>query len=489
LRVIWKHVPDKLAANGSQEPAWGIEIAVPLLLPPLVGAVQPALDLPVWSVTPFVLLLAAIAFLPLVAGQWWHRNRNKGMVVAILAAPAVVYLGLVQVRAGQPTLVALGDELVKYVFFILLLGSLYVISGGIVFAGHVEGTPLTNTAVLAFGAILANLIGTTGSSVLLIRPILRINQFRKNIGHLPIFFIFTVSNLGGLLTPLGDPPLFLGFLNGVPFFWTLRLWRPWLFVNGTVLLIFWCWDTLSHRREARAGQGLSAPGGSPLAAAAQDPPIAMHHSPIRLKGLVNLIFLGGVIGGILLQRVLPGLWGEAVGALVMASMAVLSLIFTPLPLRHANGFTWEPILEVAILFAGIFVTMVPALIILAANRAVFGITEPWQYLWLTGSMSAFLDNAPTYLTFATMAAGSDDFHLLVSDQVPGIDGPLVLKAISCGAVFMGAMTYIGNGPNFMVKAIADGAGYRTPSFLGFLGYSGTVLLPVLAVMTAVFFAQ
>jgi len=324
---------------------------------------------------------------------------------------------------------------------------------------------------LAMGAVLANLIGTTGASVLLIRPVLRINSERQHTAHLPIFFIFTVSNLGGLLTPLGDPPLFLGFLNGVPFSWTLTLWPEWLLVNGVVLTLFLIWDTIAHGRE-------------PARASARDKSEA---EPLRLRGLVNILFLAGIMGGVLLQGTLPSPRGEVAGGAVMLAMAVLSLLFTPRGLRAANAFTWEPIAEVAILFAGIFVTMVPALEILAGHGGALGISQPWQFFWLTGILSAFLDNAPTYLTFATMAAGSEDFALLVHGQVPGLDGPLVLKAISCGAVFMGALTYIGNGPNFMVKAIADAAGYRTPSFFGYLAYSCLILLPVFVLVTILFF--
>jgi Na+/H+ antiporter NhaD/arsenite permease-like protein len=357
------------------------------------------------------------------------------------------------------------------VSFILLLGSLYVVSGGIVLAGDYAPTPATNTLILGVGCVLANLIGTTGASVLLIRPLLRINKERRYSRHLPVFFIFTVSNLGGLLTPLGDPPLFLGFLHEVPFFWTLRLWPEWLLVNGSVLAIFWIWDTLAFRKETMS---VAVPGQEARAA-------------LKLQGLINLPLLGGIMAGVLLQGVLPDPWGDIGGGMIMAAMAGMSLFLTPTSLRQANAFTWDPILEVAILFAGIFVTMVPALALLEANHDAFGLTEPWQFFWLTGGLSAFLDNAPTYLTFATMAAGSPDFLNLVNDNVPGIDGPHVLQAISCGAVFMGALTYIGNGPNFMVKAIADQAGYKMPSFFGYFGWACAVLVPVLLVVTLVFF--
>lgn len=410
-----------------------------------LGAGGPALDLPTASVVPFVILLLAIALLPLVAGAWWHHNRNKALIVAILAVPTAGYLVLLDWTTGQPTLSALGHEMIKYVAFILLLGSLYIVAGGIVLTGNLQGKPATNTALLALGCVLANLIGTTGASMLLIRPALRINKERRHTGHLPIFFIFTVSNLGGLLTPLGDPPLFLGFLNGVDFFWTIGLWREWLLVNVLVLGLFWCWDSVAYRRDRKDVPTLaSAPPGGVL---------------LRVEGLVNVLLLAGIIAGVLLQGVIAEPWGEVIGCVLMASMALASLLFTPAGLRKANCFSWGPILEVAILFVGIFVTMVPALAILAANSAAFNITRPWQYFWLTGLLSAFLDNAPTYLTFATMAAGGDNFAALAANQ------PFILQAISCGAVFMGALTYIGNGPNFMVKAIAEESGYKMPSFL------------------------
>jgi Na+/H+ antiporter NhaD/arsenite permease-like protein len=443
-----------------------------LTLPAVAHAAGDApLDLPVWSIAPFVGLLLAIAVLPLVAGHWWHRNRNKAIVATVFGIPVAVYLVCFQLATGQPAVRALAHEVAQYVSFIILLGSLYIVSGGIVLSGDIQARPVTNTAFLAFGAVLASLIGTTGSSVLLIRPLLRINQERQHTAHLPIFFIFTVSNLGGLLTPLGDPPLFLGFLHGVPFVWTLALWPHWLVANGIVLAVFLIWDMIAYRRE------------SPEAIARDIREV----EPLRLQGLINLLLLAGIIGAVVLQGALSAPWGDLAGGIPMVVMAILSLVLTPGKLRQANAFTWEPIGEVAILFAGIFVTMVPALQLLTTRGQQLGVTEPWEFFWLTGVLSAFLDNAPTYLTFATMAAGSTDFLLLVKDQAPVRNGPLVLKAISCGAVFLGAMTYIGNGPNFMVKAIAEEAGFRMPSFFGFLAYSALILLPVFGLVTLLFF--
>jgi Na+/H+ antiporter NhaD/arsenite permease-like protein len=433
---------------------------VVLLVAPTLGAAADRhlpLELPLWSAGPFVLLLLALALLPLLAERFWHSNAHKALVVAWLALPVAGYL----FALGAPGTRALLHELEQYVSFILLLASLYTIAGGIVLDGDIQAKPLTNTLFLALGAGLANLIGTTGASMLLIRALLRINQQRRHTHHLPIFFIFTVSNLGGLLTPLGDPPLFLGYLNGVPFAWTLQLWPQWLAANGIVLAVFLAWDARAYRRESAK-------------ALERD---VRQTEPLRVRGLVNFLFLFGVVGAVLMQSSLP----RGVSELGIAGMAVLSLYATSEGLRECNGFSWGPITEVAVLFAGIFVTMVPALELLKVHGPSFGVTQPWQYFWLTGSLSSFLDNAPTYLTFATMAAGPHDFRWLAQNE------PAILKAISCGAVFMGANTYIGNGPNFMVKAIAEEAGLRTPSFFGYMAYSGLILLPIFVILTLCFF--
>jgi Na+/H+ antiporter NhaD/arsenite permease-like protein len=434
-----------------------------------LGAGQ-ALDLPLWSGCPFLLLLLTIALAPIVAPRFWHSNVNRACVAALFAVPAAGYLLYFQWRTGQPTVPALVHELGQYASFIVLLGSLYTVSGGIVVRGDLRPTPWANAACLAFGAALANLIGTTGASVVLVRPLLRINRSRQHIAHLPVFFIFTVGNLGGLLTPLGDPPLFLGFLNGVPFFWTLSLWPHWLVANGLVLAIFLCWDSVAWRRESTEVRAGSVGGES-----------------LRIQGLVNVFFLGGIVGAVLIQGALPGPGGAITAGIIMALAALLSLGLTPRSLRQANDFTWGPILEVAILFAGIFVTMVPALDLLADRGPHLGVSRPWAYFWVTGLLSACLDNAPTYVSFATLAAGSSNFGALARGEIPG--GPLILQAISCGAVFMGALTYIGNGPNFMVKAIADHTGCPAPSFLAYLVYSCAILLPVLGVVTFIFFVR
>ena len=419
------------------------------------------------SAVPFVLLLAAVAVLPMVAGHWWHANRNKGIVAAALGLPVAGYL--LAVPGGSHALL---HEVWGYVSFIVLLTALYTISGGIVVRGDIRPTPLVNTGLLALGAVLANLIGTTGASMLLIRPILRINARRVNKLQVPIFFIFVVSNTGGLLTPLGDPPLFLGYLQGVPFAWTLRLWPQWLFVNGVLLAVFYAWSRRADRREPPAALIEHEAGPEP------DLPA---HAPVRVEGLLlNGPLLLGVVAAVLFGKALP----FPVGELLMLGLTGLSLWKTPNPWREANGFSWGPMAEVAVLFAGIFVTMVPALALLQEHGGKAGVTEPWQYFWLTGVLSSLLDNAPTYLTMAHLAAA-----------VGGLGGvadlaaarPDLLAAVSCGAVFMGANSYIGNGPNFMVKAIAEEQGYAMPSFGGYMVYAAAVLLPVFAAVTAVFF--
>jgi Na+/H+ antiporter NhaD/arsenite permease-like protein len=437
------------------------------------------LDLPIWSVIPFALLLLCIAVMPLAAEHFWHNDRNKVIVVALLSAPVVVYLAYLQIATGQESLSPLLHELGKYASFIILLGSLYTVAGGIVVRGDLKPTPFNNAAILLVGALLANVIGTTGSSVLMIRPFLRINAARTTKVHLPVFFIFLVSNIGGCLTPLGDPPLFVGYLHGVPFLWTLGLWPMYLVVLGMVLAVFAAWDAVANWRDTVSASG----------------PVSTKPSALErlgLDGKINLLFLVGIMTAVLIDsRWFPGalepIWKLFGGEFVMLVMAGLSLYFTRRTLREANGFTWAPITEVAILFIGIFITMVPALQLLETHGPRLGLTEPWQFFWGTGLLSGVLDNAPTYLAFATTAAGSTDYNLLVEKQVTGLDGPLVLQAISCGAVFMGALTYVGNGPNFMVKSIAEQVGYRPPSFFGYALFAGVVLLPVYVLVTLVFF--
>jgi Na+/H+ antiporter NhaD/arsenite permease-like protein len=435
-------------------------------------------ELPFWTVLPFAGLLLAIALLPLAAPHFWESHRSKALVAALFAAPVALYLVAAHGAEGAHQLVEKGHE---YVAFILLLGSLFVVSGGVVVRGSLSGTPLLNTALIGLGGAISSVIGTTGASVLLIRPLLRANAPRVRKAHVVVFFIFVVSNCGGLLTPLGDPPLFLGFLKGVPFTWTLRLWREWLLVNGLLLVLFNLWDQRVFAREE-----LERPG-SQLEQ-------VMRHEPLQLEGRRNFLFLLGIVvviygaGRGLGTGGRPWPFGMQEGAMFV--IAALAFWATPARLRVANGFTFGPIVEVAVLFAGIFVTMAPALLLLNHHAPSFGIREPWQFFWATGILSSFLDNAPTYLTFAATACGLDGVTLegryLARYLTLGPRAAEILAAISCGAVFMGANTYIGNGPNFMVKAIAEESGVAMPSFFGYMIYSTLVLIPLFVVTTLVF---
>jgi Na+/H+ antiporter NhaD/arsenite permease-like protein len=405
---------------------------------------------PIW-VIPFALLLLAIAVLPLFAAHFWESNLRKLGLCAALGAPV---LGLYLVHHPDALVHAVFD----YVSFIILLASLYVISGGVFLDGDLQATPRTNAAFLGGGALFASFIGTTGASMLLIRPLLQTNRERKHVTHSVIFFIFLVSNVGGCLTPLGDPPLFLGYLAGVPFTWTLRLTVPWIFTVVVLLAIYYVWDTKAYARET--------------ALATREDRLAVR--PLRIAGSENLVFLLGIV---LAAAFLHAPWRE----LAMVALAVLSMVRTQKELREANHFSFQPILEVAAVFAGIFITMLPALDLLRARGGELGVREPWQFFWAAGALSSFLDNAPTYLTFLALAQG-----LKLTPQVVGVTHD-VLVAISLGAVFMGANTYIGNGPNFMVRSIAEARGVRMPGFFGYMLYSGAVLIPVFVVVTLVFF--
>ncbi|HEY8119739.1 MAG TPA: sodium:proton antiporter [Myxococcota bacterium] len=436
---------------------------------------------PAWTLAPFAALLLSIAILPLAAPHYWESNRNKAWVSLACALPIALWLVIAHGAAGWAEL---GHKAMEFISFIALLGALYVISGGIYVRGSLSGTPLLNTGLLAIGALLASAIGTTGASVLLIKPLLRANRKREHKAHLVVFFIFVVSNCGGLLTPLGDPPLFLGFLKGVPFEWTFRLWPAWLLVNGALLVIFNFWDQRVFDREEREG---------PEALLEE----VQRHEPIGIDGRRNFLFLAGVVATIFASG--SGLWNGGapwtwgIAEALMLALAAGSFVATSRALHTLNVFTWSPIVEVAVLFAGIFIAMTPALLYLNEHAARFGIASPAGFFWAAGALSSFLDNAPTYLTFAATACGLDGVPLegryLASYLARGGDNPAILAAISAGAVFMGANTYIGNGPNFMVKAIAEQTGVRMPSFFGYMAYSGGVLLPLFGLVTLVFFAR
>ncbi|MBN3805772.1 sodium:proton antiporter [Paraburkholderia sp. Ac-20336] len=438
-----------------------------------------------WGV-PFAGVLLSIALFPLVAPAFWHRHFGK-----VAAAWALAFLVPFALSFGaHEALGALAHALFdEYIPFIILLTALYTVAGGIRVRGNLRGTPRLNTAILALGTVLASVMGTTGAAMLLIRPLLRANDNRRHVVHVVVFFIFLVANVGGSLSPLGDPPLFLGFLEGVSFFWTTtHLARPMLFVSGVLLAIFYALDSYYFHRREDARSRCSEP------------------SPQRerngIDGKINFVLLAAAIALVLMS----GLWRpqitfEVFGTHValqnivrdvaLVGVTLLSLALTPRAARTGNDFNWAPIEEVAKLFAGIFVTIVPVIAMLRAGQAgafaglVHLVNEPSgeprdiMYFWATGLLSSFLDNAPTYLVFFNLAGG--DAQTLMTS------GATTLAAISAGAVFMGANTYIGNAPNFMVKAIAQSRGVRMPGFFAYLGWSGAVLLPLFALTGWLFF--
>lgn len=395
-----------------------------------------------YSMLPFAALLGCVAVLPLVAPHFWESNRSKGMVAALFAVPTAAYLA-----GADPG--GLLHAATEYVSFITLLGSLYVITGGVHVSGDLIATPRNNTLLLGAGALLANVVGTTGASMILIRVFLNTNSERRHVAHLPLFFILVVSNCAGLLTPLGDPPLFLGYLRGVPFTWTsVALWPFWLVAMAYLLLVFYRVDRGAFSREQPSDLALDK----------------ARLEPIRVHGRRQLVLLALVIGAIFL----PSPAREA----VMLGLGLLSLLALPREPRRLNQFAYGPIVEVAVLFVGIFVTMVPALSLLQERGSSLGLSHPAHFFVVTGVLSSVLDNAPTYLTFLSAAQG-----MQLGDEVVGVPHAY-LAAISVGAVFMGANTYIGNGPNFMVKAIADAAGYRMPSFFRYAASALLLLAPL-----------
>ncbi|KPK01295.1 MAG: sodium:proton antiporter [Nitrospira bacterium SG8_35_4] len=441
--------------------------------------------LPLWSTLPFVGMLLSIALFPLFAPKFWHNHFGK--TSAFWTLMAVVPFTILY--KGQAVYEFLHIVLADYVPFVILLSALYTVSGNILFRGTLVGTPVVNTGILIIGTVLASWMGTTGAAMLLIRPFLRANSHRKNRTFMVVFFIFLVANVGGSLTPLGDPPLFLGFLRGVPFFWTFELLPQMIFVVFILLVMYFIIDSYFYRKEG-------------IRAASEN----VDKEPLRIDGLHNLLFLAGIVGAVLMSGVLH--WGEitilgvhratvdVARDAMLIFMAVLSLLTTRKEIREDNEFTWYPMQEVAILFIGIFLTMMPCLKILQAGEKgelallIRAVSEPFHYFWMTGLLSSFLDNAPTYLTFLSSLLGKfypgvearEAVVLLIEEH------GIYLKAISAGAVFFGANTYIGNAPNFMVRSIAEETGTPMPSFFGFMiKYSIPVLIPVFALITFVFY--
>ena len=435
-----------------------------------------------WAL-PFVGLLLSIAVGPLWAPRLWHTHYGKiaFMWSALTITPLAALHGI-PIALAALTHTILGE----YVSFIVMLTTLYVVAGGILVTGSLRGTPLVNTAILAFGTAIASIVGTTGAAMILIRPLLRANSVRLHDAHVVVFFIFLVANIGGALSPLGNPPLFVGFLHGVGFFWAAsHLWKVTATTAVLVLAIFMAIDFWLYRKDRR------------VAVVGEKPP----NEPIRIRGLVNLLLIALIVGVSLLSALWrPGVAFDVYGTrlelqdvirdIALVTIAVASLVLTAEEHRERNGFSWEPIWEVAKLFAGIFVCIIPVVAMLQAGRAgpfswllalmndETGEPRNVVYFWFAGILSAFLDNAPTYLVFFELAGGNAG--RLMGELAP------TLVAIAMGSVYMGALTYIGNAPNFMILAIATERGVRMPSFFGYMIWSGAVLLPVFAVLTYVF---
>jgi Na+/H+ antiporter NhaD/arsenite permease-like protein len=442
--------------------------------------------LPLWSTIPFIGILLSIAVFPLVAPHFWHHNFAKisAFWALILAVPFLISYG----HAALHEIMHI--YFLDYIPFIILLWGLFTIAGGIYVQGSLQGKPIVNCTMILIGTLLASWVGTTGAAMIMIRPLLRANANRKHKVHLVVFFIFLVANIGGSLTPLGDPPLFLGFLHGVSFFWTLNLFPAMFMVSIILLLILFIWDTILYRSENNHSLQ------------------SKQNEPFRINGALNFIFLLGVVGGVLfsgmaqlgavkpfglhlqIQNICRDIW--------IILMGLLSLKLTKKRIREKNEFSWFPIKEVAYLFAGIFMTIVPALMILKAGErgtlatVIRFVHTPKDFFWITGSLSSFLDNAPTYLTFFNTALGKLGITEAmeraafsagtITSQYPEFVS--LLKGISLGAVFMGANTYIGNAPNFMVKSIAEEGGIKMPSFFGYMfKFSIPILIPVFFLVT------
>ncbi len=440
-------------------------------------------------VIPFVGMLLCIAICPLVIPHQWEKWRWLFVLVWSL-----LFLIPFAMAYNVPTMV---DQLLEsmigdYLTFIILLFGLFCVAGNICLEGDLAGTPKTNLVLLLIGTILASWIGTTGASMVMIRPILRANAWRSKCVHTVVFFIFLVSNIGGALTPIGDPPLLMGFMRGVPFTWTMVHMLPVMALNIVILLaLYFVLDNRAYKKDLAAGRAPHSAGGAKL----------------RLTGAHNIIFMLVIVAAVILSGVLPGMpmfqneAGEVLNIHIFGSVhltypniielvmilaaAALSFKTTKKEVREKNNFTWGAIEEVAVLFIGIFITMIPALLFLKAHGADLGLTHPWQMFWCTGMLSSFLDNTPTYLVFMT-TAGALGETVGVATTVGTIAVPLLL-AVSCGAVFMGANTYIGNAPNFMVKSIADENGVKMPSFFGYMAWSLSCLIPVFLIDTLIFF--
>ena len=442
-------------------------------------------DFSLYWLIPFIGILLSIAIIPLIKPSFWHHHYGK-----VSAFWGVLFLLLFSIYFTDFTLFYILEVYLReFIPFIMLLLALFTISGGILITGNLTGSPKLNTYILVIGTCLASIMGTTGASMLLIRPLIRANSWRKNKVHLIVFFIFLVSNIGGSLTPIGDPPLFLGFLRGVDFTWTLiYMYKPMLFVSAIILVIFFLVDTYFYKKEEKR-------------------PSDLDKFSVKIEGKINFILILIVIAAVIVsgldsfQNSIFSYHGTTmmtsgtfIQLIILLSVTIFSLKITPDKIRKGNAFTWEPIKEVAKLFATIFITMIPAIEMLKGVTKQIGpmswmkkiiIDEngsniDFMYFWLTGVLSSFLDNAPTYVVFFTAALGEKDVGWLMNTGT-------TLLAISCGAVFMGAMTYIGNAPNFMVKSISEENEIKMPSFFGYMGWSVLILVPIFILTSLIFF--
>ncbi len=435
------------------------------------------------GILPFIVILGAIALLPLLKAtrHWWESNLNRFFIAMLCSVATIVYM---VITSGKDSIGPMLDHAIMkdFIPFIVLLFSLYVISGGIYLSGDLASSPKVNTTFLAIGAGIASFIGTTGASMLLIRPLLKTNSQRKYKVHTIVVFIFLVSNIGGTLLPIGDPPLFLGYLRGVPFMWTFGLWPMWATACGILLLVYFVWDSMLYRKESKKDHDRDE----------------TQLQPLRLQGGINFIWIAGIVATAALVDSAKPLVGTDwtpfpyCRELIMLLFVVLSLKTTSKLIHKANNFTYEAILEVAALFSGIFIAMqVPLAVLEASGKAITEtMNQPWQFFWSTGTLSSFLDNAPTYVVFFKLSQSLPEGEMLLL-ETPGDVKEFVpiglLIAVSLGSVFMGAMTYIGNGPNFMVKAIAEQENIEMPSFFGFMfKYSIPVLVPIFILITLLF---
>ena len=437
------------------------------------------MEIPFWILIPFIAMLLCIAIAPLVMEKKWEKNLNKFCVSMVLGSIVAIWMIANNNAENHFTHHLIHQMVYDYIPFILLLTALFVVTGGIKVNGDIKATPAVNTLLLPIGFVLASFMGTTGAAMLLIRPLIATNSQRKFTTHTILFFIAILANCGGLLTPLGDPPLFLLYLRGAEFTWFFSLIPVWAFVGISLLVIYFLLDSYYYKKRES------------LKHLIED---AANVVPISFDGLINLVWLGAVILSVMFinSSYIPEMGDEhapfyvkLLREFVLVAIIILSLVTTKKSVREANHYSWEPIVEVAVLFIGIFATMTPALLYLNANASSMGLTEPWQFYYCTGLLSSFLDNAPTAVAFHSVASG-----LPMVDGVTTVAGiqEILLKVIATSSVFFGAMTYIGNGPNFMVKAIAERSGIKMPSFFGYMcKFSLIVLLPLYIIAQLIFF--